>query len=97
LKKCFISAPVLCHFNHERKIVVETTASNLVVTSVLSLYDDKGIPHPVAYFSSKHLPAEINCEIYDKELLMIVRAFKECCSHLECFHTPLRSSWIIET
>jgi hypothetical protein len=31
----------------------------------------------VAYFSRKHFPAKINYEIYDKELLVIVQAFKE--------------------
>jgi hypothetical protein len=31
----------------------------------------------VAYFSRKHSPVTINYEIYDKELLVIVGAFKE--------------------
>jgi hypothetical protein len=32
---------------------------------------------PVAFYSKKMSPAECNYEIYDKELLAIVRAFEE--------------------
>jgi hypothetical protein len=77
LKKSFISAPILHQFDPERKIVVEIDASNLIVARVLSQYDDRNILHPLTYFSRKHSPAEINYEIYDKELLAIIQAFKE--------------------
>jgi hypothetical protein len=74
----FVSAPILCHFNPERNIVVETDASNLVIARVLLQYDDNNdIPYLMAFFSRKHSPAEINYEIYDKEPLVIVQAFKE--------------------
>jgi hypothetical protein len=43
---------------------------------------------PVTYFSRKHFPAVINNEIYDKELLAIVHAFKDWCPPLDAFpHT----------
>jgi hypothetical protein len=77
LKKSFVSAPILHHFDGERKIVVETDASNLVIAGALSQYDNNDILHPVAHLSRKHFPAEINYEIYDKEFLAIVWAFKE--------------------
>jgi hypothetical protein len=32
---------------------------------------------PVAFFSKRMVPAECNYEIYDKELLAIIRAFEE--------------------
>jgi hypothetical protein len=68
--------------------MVETDASNLVVTRVLSQYDNGEILHPVAYFSRKHSPAKINYEIYDKELVVIVWTIKEWYSLLEGFpHT----------
>jgi hypothetical protein len=70
--------------------MVEMDASNLVVTRVLSQYDNDDILHPVAYFSRKHSSAKINYEIYDKELFAIVRAFKEWLLHSE------RSPWTIE-
>jgi len=37
----------------------------------------------VAFYSKKHSPAECNYEIYNKELMAIVRAFEEWRSHLE--------------
>jgi hypothetical protein len=58
-------------------MVVETDASNLVITGVLSQYDDDNILHHVAYCSRKHSSAEIDHEIYEKELRAIVWAFKE--------------------
>jgi hypothetical protein len=85
LKQSFVSVPILCHFDPERKIVVETDASNLIVTGALSQYDDNDILHHLAYFSRKHFSAEINYEIYDRELLGIIWAFKE-------WHTILEGS-----
>jgi hypothetical protein len=56
---------------------VETNASDYVSARILSQYDDEGILHPVAFFSKKHSPAECNYEIYDQELMAIIRAFEE--------------------
>jgi hypothetical protein len=72
LQKFFVSAPILYHFDPERKIVVESDASYLIIIGVLSQYDIDNILHPVTYFSRKHSLAKINYEIYDKELLAIV-------------------------
>ena len=35
-----------------------------------------GVLQPVAFLSKKMLPAELNYQIYDKELLVIVRSFE---------------------
>jgi hypothetical protein len=59
-------------------------------TGVLSQYDDEGILHPVAFFSKKHSPAECNYEIYDKELMAIVRAFEEWRPELQSVINPIR-------
>ena len=77
LKDAFTSAPILRHFDWEKPIVVETDASDFVSAGVLSQPDEKDVLHPVAFFSKKHSPAECNYEIYDKELLAIVRCFEE--------------------
>ena len=76
LKSAFTSAPVLKHFDPDLEIIVETDASDYISAGILSQYHDR-ILHPVAFFSKKHSPAECNYEIYDKELMAIVRAFEE--------------------
>ena len=44
---------------------------------MLSQQQPDGTVRPIAYLSQKLSPAECNYEIYDKELLAIVRAFEE--------------------
>lgn len=62
---------------------METDALDFLSAGVLSQYGDDGILNPVAFFSKKHPPAECNYEIYDKELMAIVRAFEEWRPELE--------------
>lgn len=63
----------LRHFDPSKQCFVETDSSDYVNAGVLSQMDDDGMLHPVAYFSRKMAPAECNYEIYDKELLTIIR------------------------
>lgn len=70
-------------FDPEMAIVVETDVSDYVSAGVLSQHDDEGVLHPVAFYSKKHSPAECNYEIYDKELLAVIRCFEEWRPHLE--------------
>ncbi|KAG0158396.1 hypothetical protein PDIDSM_5910 [Penicillium digitatum] len=88
LKKAFTSAPVLKAFDWSKEIVLETDASDFVSAGVLSQYDDAGILHPIAFFSKKHSAAECNYEIYDKELLAIIRCFEEWRPELEGTPSP---------
>jgi len=83
LKEAFCSAPILAHFDPDREWVVETDASDYVSAGILSQYSDNGILHPWSYFSKKHSLAECNYEIFDKELMAIIRAFEEWRPHLE--------------
>lgn len=83
LKSAFTTAPVLAHFDPARQSVVETDASDFAIGCILSQYGDDGILHPVAFYSRKFTPAEINYEIYDKEMLAIVTAFREWRQYLE--------------
>jgi len=89
LKTSFTMAPILRRFDHDRDIVVETDASDFVSAPVLSQYDDEGTLHPVAFFSKKHSPAECNYEIYDKELMAIVRAFEKWRAELQSVENPI--------
>lgn len=90
LKAAFVNAPILKPFDWTRDVVLETDASDYVSAGVLSQYDDEGILHPVAFFSKKHSATECNYEIYDKELLAIVRCFEEWRPELEGTPSPVK-------
>ncbi|MBW0510861.1 hypothetical protein O181_050576 [Austropuccinia psidii MF-1] len=75
LKEAFTTAPILSHFNPSLPTIVETDASDYALGAVLSQVNDSG-KHPIAFYSHKLLPAELNYEIHDKELLGIVWALK---------------------
>ncbi|MBW0582415.1 hypothetical protein O181_122130 [Austropuccinia psidii MF-1] len=75
LKEEFTIAPILSHFYPSLPTIVETDAYNYALGVVLSQISDSG-KHPIAFDSRKLLPAELNYEIHDKELLGIVWALK---------------------
>ncbi|MBW0488623.1 hypothetical protein O181_028338 [Austropuccinia psidii MF-1] len=75
LKEAFTTASILSHFNPSLPIVVETDASDYALVSVLSQVSDSG-KHPIAFDSPKLLPAELNYDIHNKELLGILWALK---------------------
>ena len=77
LKQMFTQAPILVHFNSADQTVVETDASDFALGAVLSQVQPTGVLHPVAFHSRKFLPAEINYDIHDKEMLAIVTGLKE--------------------
>ena len=77
LKERFITTPVLAHFDFEKKCILETDSSDNVFAGIFFQYKDDGLLHPIAFFSYKHSPQEINFEIYNKKLLAIIKFFKE--------------------
>lgn len=83
LKEAMLNAPVLAHFDPHKRIVIETDSSDYVSAGVMSQEDENGVLRPIAFFSKKLSPAECNYEIYDKELLAIIRAFEEWRPELE--------------
>ena len=82
IKRAFQEGQMLAHFDPERKTLLETDASDFVTAAVLSQYDPQGVLRPVAFMSKKMIPAECNYEIYDKELLAIVKAFESWTAEL---------------
>ena len=68
---------------------METDASDYVSAAVLSQPDYEGTLRPVVFMSCQHLPAKCNQEIYDKELIAIVRAFEEWQPELEESPEPI--------
>jgi len=92
LKSAFTSAPVLLHFNPDSPSWLITDASDFAISSILLQPDEKSILHPVAFFSRKLSPAEINYEIYDKELLAIIESFRDMRAWLIGTETPVSIS-----
>jgi hypothetical protein len=90
LKEAFCSAPVLRHFDPDQPCIVEADSSDYVAAGVLSQPDPLGVLHPVAYFSKRLIPAECNYEIYDKELLAIIRCFEQWRPELEGAAFPIQ-------
>ena len=84
LKSYFVSSPVLAHYHPERTTIVETDASDYAVAAIISQVDPTTLfLHPIAFYSRSMSSAELNYEIYDKELLAIFAAFKEWRHYLE--------------
>ncbi|MBW0500983.1 hypothetical protein O181_040698 [Austropuccinia psidii MF-1] len=75
LKEAVTTAPILSHFNPSLPTIVETDSFNYALGAVLSQVNDSG-KHPIAFYTCKLLPAELNYEIHEKELLGIVWALK---------------------
>ncbi|MBW0572610.1 hypothetical protein O181_112325, partial [Austropuccinia psidii MF-1] len=92
LKEAFTIAPILSHYDPSLPTIVETDASDYALGAVLSKISDSG-KHPIAFDSCKLLPAELNYEIHDKELLGIVWALK----HWRTFLLSLSSSYEVLT
>jgi len=72
LKNQFITASILAHFDSDLECILKTDLSDHALENVLLQYDENDVLHSVAYFSQKLNAAELNYEIYDKELLMII-------------------------
>src|SRR6202021_2366523 len=76
LKSAFTSAPILASWAPDRPLIVETNASDYALGAILSIIDDSGEIHPVAFHSRTFTPPELNYDTHDKELLAIFAAFK---------------------
>ena len=55
---------------------METDVSDYALTAILSIVNKDNEVHPVAFHSHTFTVAELNYDIYNKELLAIFEAFK---------------------
>ena len=60
-----------------RPFQIETDASKYATGAVLTQLNSNGDRHPISFISKTLSPAERNYEIYDRELLAIIRALEE--------------------
>ena len=89
LKQAFISAPILIMADPAKPFTLECDASDYATGAVLSQQGIDGKAHPVAFYSKTLNEAERNYEIYDKELLAVVRALDEWRHYLEGSEYPI--------
>ncbi len=83
LKKVFMTAFILVHFDSELKNWIKTDAFEHTVTKIYSQLQMSEQWHPVAYWLWKLFSAEKSYETHDLELLVIVEAFKQWHHYLE--------------
>jgi len=67
---------VLRYFDKIKQVILEIDFLNYVNDEILSQYNDEENLHLVTFYSKNLLLIECNYEIYDKELLVIVRCLK---------------------
>ena len=90
LKQQMTTAFVLKHFDSIREAILKTNFSNYVNDEVLSQYDDEDILHSMIFYSKNMILAECNYEIYNKELLIIIRCLKHWCLELKCINISIK-------
>jgi len=83
LKKVFMTALILVHFDSELKNQMKTDAFRHAVTEIYSQLQMSEQWHPVTYWLQKLFSAEESYETHDLELLVIVEAFKQWHHYLE--------------
>jgi hypothetical protein len=83
LKKRITSAPVLVHTDPSLKYTLETDVSRYAYGAVLSQKKEDNRLHPVGFLSKAMNPAERNYNIYDKEMLAVVKALQHWRRYLD--------------
>ena len=77
LKAKFCEAPILIQPDIYQPIRLECNALKKACGAVLSQRGEDGLWHLVAFMSKSFIEAEQNYDIYDQELLAIIKALEE--------------------
>ena len=84
LKKLVTEAPILIAPQDHQPWRIEADSSDFATGAILSqLLPEDGKWHPIAFHSESMNDAERNYEIYDKEMLAIIRALQAWRHYLE--------------
>ena len=83
LKERFLKAPVLVMPDQDKPFHLETDASAFASGGVLMQKDDNGHLHPCSYLSRTFTGTEQRYQIYDRELLALIRGLTEWKVYLE--------------
>ncbi len=82
LKRLICEEPVLLMPKLEDPFELEVDTSNFAIGATLNQKDERGCWHPVAYYSTTLSDTERNYDIYDKELLAIVKSLRHWRTYL---------------
>jgi hypothetical protein len=77
LKRTVIEASILAHFDLKKQIYIKSDLFDFVFAEILSQMRKNDEFHSVTLFSKNLASIECNYEIYDKELLIIIRCFEQ--------------------
>jgi hypothetical protein len=83
LKKRVIEAFVLSYFSFELETFLKSDSSDYVSIEILSQKENDDLIKSVTYFSKILSSVECNYEIYDKELLTIIKCFEQWRAELQ--------------
>ena len=97
LKQWLTSAPVLMMPDQAKPFQIKCDASKYASGAVLTQLDNNGDRHPVAFLSKTFNETERNYEIYDRELLALIRALEEWRHYIQGSGTPQLSTQTIRT
>ena len=90
LKQALIQSPVLIQPDVSKEFFLECDASDFATGAILSQKGSDDKLHPVAFLSKTLSPPERNYDIFDKELLAVIRAFREWRHLLEGSEIPVK-------
>ena len=90
LKCLFLAKPVLHLPDLSAPFAVATDASKYASGAILLQTDSNGDWHPCSYLSQSFSPAEHNYDIYDRELLAVIRALKSWHHYLHVSPFPVQ-------
>ena len=98
LKKCITSSPILCFADGSKAFCVKADSSDFATGAVLLQQSLDNLKwHPVAFYLKSLNAVEKNYEIYDKEMLAVMRLLEEWRHFLEGQSTRLKFGWTIKT
>ena len=89
LKHLFTFDPILVQCDPSNPLRIEGDSSGFATAAILSMLCKDGLWRPCAYISKSLSPTEQNYDIYDREMLAIIRALEEWHHYLEGASHPV--------
>ena len=90
VKNAVTNTLVLAMYDSTQPTHIETDTSNFATGAILSQKQDDGKWHPIVYRSSTMSTKECNYEIYDCEMLGLIRALEDWRHFLEGLPEPFK-------